>query len=152
MCNWRMLVSLLFLEGGSLGRRGNFSGLSSWAYMVQFFFCFFFHLSRNHHVDNSGNQSFIPQMFIEHLLFLALFEALCTGEGNGNPLQCSCLENPRDGGAWWAAAYGVTQSQTRQKWFSSSKHYVHQWAKEIKKSLTSYSLHSVLGLFLRVPF
>ena len=37
------------------------------------------------------------------------------GEGNGNPLQCSCLENPRDGGAWWAAIYGVTQSQTRLK-------------------------------------
>ena len=35
------------------------------------------------------------------------------GEGNGNPLQCSCLENPRDGGAWWAAVYGVTQSQTK---------------------------------------
>ena len=34
------------------------------------------------------------------------------GEGNGNPLQCSCLENPRDGGAWWAAIYGVAQSQT----------------------------------------
>ena len=37
------------------------------------------------------------------------------GEGNGNPLQCSCLENPRDGGAWWAAVYGVTQSRTRLK-------------------------------------
>ena len=37
------------------------------------------------------------------------------GEGNGNPLQCSCLENPRDGGAWWAAVYGVAQSQTRLK-------------------------------------
>ena len=35
------------------------------------------------------------------------------GEGNGNPLQCSCLENPRDGGAWWAAVYGVAQSRTR---------------------------------------
>ena len=34
------------------------------------------------------------------------------GEGNGNPLQCSCLDNPRDGGAWWADVYGVTQSQT----------------------------------------
>ena len=43
-----------------------------------------------------------------------------TGEGNGNPLQCSCLENPRDGGAWWAAVYGVTQSQTLLKWLSSS--------------------------------
>ena len=42
------------------------------------------------------------------------------GEGNGNPLRCSCLENPRDGGAWWAAVYGVTQSRTRLKWLSSS--------------------------------
>ena len=44
----------------------------------------------------------------------------CTGEGNGNPLQCSCLENPRDGGAWWAAVCGVAQSRTRLKWLSSS--------------------------------
>ena len=44
----------------------------------------------------------------------------CIGEGNGNPLQCSCLENPRDGGAWWAAVYGVTQNQTRLKRLSSS--------------------------------
>ena len=42
------------------------------------------------------------------------------GEGNGNPLQCSCLENPRDGGAWWAAVYGVAQSQTQLKRLSSS--------------------------------
>ena len=42
------------------------------------------------------------------------------GEGNGNPLQCSCLKNPRDGGAWWAAIYGVAQSRTRLKWLSSS--------------------------------
>ena len=42
------------------------------------------------------------------------------GEGNGNPLQCSCLENPRDGGAWWAAVYGVAQSQTRLKRLSST--------------------------------
>ena len=40
------------------------------------------------------------------------FSLSCIGEGNGNPLQCSCLENPRDSGAWWAAVYGVTQSQT----------------------------------------
>ena len=44
----------------------------------------------------------------------------CIGEGNGNPLQSSCLENPRDGGAWWAAIYGVAQSRTRLKWLSSS--------------------------------
>ena len=42
------------------------------------------------------------------------------GEGNGNPLQCSCLENLRDSGAWWAAVYGVTQSRTRLKRLSSS--------------------------------
>ena len=39
----------------------------------------------------------------------------CVGEGNGNSIQCSCLENPRDGGAWWAAVYGITQSWTRLK-------------------------------------
>ena len=44
----------------------------------------------------------------------------CIGEGNGNPLQCSCLENPRDGGAWWAAVYGVAQSWTGLKRLSSS--------------------------------
>ena len=48
------------------------------------------------------------------------FSLSCIGEGNGNPLQCSCLENPRDGGAWWAAVYGVTQSQTWLKRLSSS--------------------------------
>ena len=44
----------------------------------------------------------------------------CTGEGNGNPLQGSCLENPREGGAWWAAVYGVAQSRTRLKRLSGS--------------------------------
>ena len=48
------------------------------------------------------------------------FSLSCIGEGNGNPLQCSCLENPRDGGAWWADVYGVTQSRTRLKQLSSS--------------------------------
>ena len=48
------------------------------------------------------------------------FSLSCIGEGNGNPLQCSCLENPRDGRAWWAAACGVTQSRTRLKRLSSS--------------------------------
>ena len=47
------------------------------------------------------------------------FSLLCIGEGNGNPLQCSCLENPRDGETWWAAVYGVAQSRTRLKWLSS---------------------------------
>ena len=48
------------------------------------------------------------------------FSLSYTGEGNGNPLQCSCLENPRDWGAWWAAVYGVAQSQTQLKRLSSS--------------------------------
>ena len=49
------------------------------------------------------------------------FSLSCIGEGNGNPLQLSCLENPRDGGAWWAAVYGVAQSQTWLKQLSSSR-------------------------------
>ena len=48
------------------------------------------------------------------------FSLSCIGEGNGNPLQCSCLENPRDGGAWWVAVYGVAQSRIRLKRLSSS--------------------------------
>ena len=53
------------------------------------------------------------------------FSLSCIREGNGNPLQCSCLENPKDGGAWWAAIHGVSQSQTWLKWLSSSSsiHY-----------------------------
>ena len=53
----------------------------------------------------------------EHLHFH--FSLSCIGEGNGNPFQCSCLENPRDGGAWWAAVHGVAQSRTRLKRLSS---------------------------------
>ena len=52
------------------------------------------------------------------------FSLACIGEGNGNPLQCSSLENPRDGGAWWAAVYAVTQSRTRLKRLSSSSSIV----------------------------
>ena len=48
------------------------------------------------------------------------FSLSCIGEGNGNPLQYSCLENPRDGGAWWAAVYGAAQSRTRLKRLRSS--------------------------------
>ena len=57
----------------------------------------------------------------------------CIGEGNGNPLQCSCLENPRDGGAWCVAVYGVTQSWTWLKWLSSS-------------SCSSKGIYPVVGL------
>ena len=53
------------------------------------------------------------------------FSLSCIGEGNGNPLQCSCLENPRDGRAWWAAIYGVTQNRTRLMWLSSSRAHLY---------------------------
>ena len=59
------------------------------------------------------------------------FSLSCIGEGNGNPLQCSCLENPWDRGAWWAAIYGVAQSQTQLKWLSSKMQLTKQpkWLK-----------------------
>ena len=53
------------------------------------------------------------------------FSLSCIGEGNGNPLQCSCLENPRDRGAWWGAVCGVTQSWTGLKQLSSSNSNVY---------------------------
>ena len=58
------------------------------------------------------------------------FSLSCIGEGNGNPLQCSCLENPRDGGAWWATVYGVAQSRARLKWLSSRSSSANHWATE----------------------
>ena len=56
------------------------------------------------------------------------FSFSCIGERNGSPLQCSCLENPRDGGAWWAAVYGVTQSWTQLKRLSSSSSRLQKWS------------------------
>ena len=78
--------------------------------------------------------------------FLALLTILwlsCIGEGNGNPLQCSCLENPRDRGAWWAAIYGVAQSRTRLKRLSSSSSSMAfvQWWIEV---VNDFSLSSVM--------
>ena len=59
------------------------------------------------------------------LLFPLIRSPSCVGiEGNGNPLQCSCLENPRAGGAWWAAVYRVAQSRTQLTWLSSSSNLV----------------------------
>ena len=59
------------------------------------------------------------------------FSVSCIEEGNGNPLQCSCLENPRDRGAWWAAVYGVAESQTRLKRLSSSSRHTSVGEKKI---------------------
>ena len=58
------------------------------------------------------------------------FPLSCTGGGNGNPLQCSCLENPMDRGAWWAAVYGIAQSRTRLKWLSSSSSMALYWRRK----------------------
>ena len=58
------------------------------------------------------------------------FSLSCIGEENGNPFQCSCLENPRDGGAWWAAIYGVTQGQTQLKRLSSSSKILREFCLE----------------------
>ena len=62
------------------------------------------------------------------------FSLSCIGEGNGNPLQRSCLENPRDRGARWAAVYGVAQSRTRLKWLSSSSGSLHYDSGHINRS------------------
>ena len=70
------------------------------------------------------------------------FSLSCIGEGNGNPLQCSCLENPRDGGAWWAAVSGIAQSRTRLKRLSSSS------MSSLEKCLFSSLTHLLIGLFI----
>ena len=77
------------------------------------------------------------------------FSLSCIGEGNGNPLQCSCLENPRGGRAWWAAIYGVAQSRTRLKWLSSSSTKYTHWPSgprhpEFESMLRSMELTSLV--------
>ena len=67
----------------------------------------------------------------------------CIGEGNGNPLQCSCLENPGDGGPWWAAVYGVAQSWTGLKWLSSSS----SSSIPLYVRITSLSIQCIFTLF-----
>ena len=75
-----------------------------------------------------------------------------TGDGNGNPLQCSCLENPRDRGAWWAAICGVTQSQTRLKRLSSSSSSSSKLAKcQVFPYVGLWALHSP-SLVIRMSF
>ena len=88
----------------------------------------------------------------EHLHFH--FSLSCTAEANGNPLQCSCLENPRDGGVWWAAIYGVTQSLTQLKWLSSSlgenqESYPLDWKWLEARSKFSLALSPLKNAFLK---
>ena len=68
-----------------------------------------------------------------------MFSLSCIGEGNGNPLQCSCLENPRDGGAWWAAVYGVAQSWTQLKRLSSSSSNARWLVSFLRKEIRTYT-------------
>ena len=67
------------------------------------------------YLRNSIQRGAQPLLIGESQPFTFHFPLSCIGEGNGNPLQCSCLENPRDGGAWWAAVHGVAQIRTRLK-------------------------------------
>ena len=76
------------------------------------------------------------------------FSLSCIGEGNGNPLQCSCLENPRDRGAWWAAVYGVAQSRTQLKRLSSSRSR-HWWSRVCTDSMRTAILG---GLTIHPPY
>ena len=70
------------------------------------------------------------------------FSLSCIGEGNGNPLHYSCLEDPRDGGAWWAVVYGVAQSRTRLKRLSSSRHASDSPAHPRSSTWTAQCRHS----------
>ena len=74
------------------------------------------------------------------------FSLSCIGEGNGNPLQCSCLENPRDRGAWWAAIYGVAPSQTQLKQLSSSSSSI-VWSQEAWYLQLHFCFSRLLWLF-----
>ena len=72
-------------------------------------------------MEEPGELQSMGSLGVGHDWVTSLYFLLsCIGEGNGNPLQCSCLENPRNGGAWWAAICGVAQSRTQLKWLSSS--------------------------------
>ena len=82
-------------------------------------------------IPGTGEPGGLPSMGSHRVrhdweISLSLFLS-CTGEGNGNLVQCSCLENPRDGGAWWAAIYGVAQSRTGLKRLSSSSNSQCSW-------------------------
>ena len=88
------------------------------------------------------------------------FSLSCIGEGNGNPLQCSCLQNPRDGGAWWAAISGVAQSRTQLKQLSSSSsskgsraRTLSKWKIQNQKSISFIcSVHKLIKNVRQVSF
>ena len=83
-------------------------------------------------MEEPGGLQFMGSLRVRHDCTTSLS---CIGEGNGNPLQCSCLGNPRDQGAWWAAIYGVAQSRTLLKRLSSS-------SRDIFKNIYSNHIHN----------
>ena len=84
------------------------------------------------------------------------FSLSCIGEGNGSPLQCSCLENPRNSGAWWAAVYGVAQSQTRLKQLSNSSTHMVNTRQTYRETscirLTNHLTHEIIQYKARYLF
>ena len=83
--------------------------------------------------------------FLLVLFCISVGLAMWIGEGNGNPLQCSCLENPRDGGAWWAAVSGITQSQTWLKRLSKSSSHVKGEALNSLREMSEILLRPLTG-------
>ena len=95
--------------------------------------CIYIHICQNLSKYTLYVQLTVCQLLLNNAIFKN--QRQCIGEGNDNPLQYSCLENSRDGGAWWAAVYGVAQSRTRLKRLSSSSSsrdsVVGYWAKKV---------------------
>ena len=96
---------------------------------------------------------FLSKVTNSFLLSFSRYHSI--GEGNSNPLQCSCLENPRDGGAWWAAVYGVAQSRTRLKRLSSSSSSRSKYLDDLIRTLSQlwvhlYCFHFPAGFLLLV--
>ena len=120
--NWRRQPTPVLLPGKSHGRRG-LVGCSPWG----------------------RTESDTTEWLHFH------FSLSCIGKGNGTPLQCSCLENPRDGRAWWAAVSGVTQSRTRLKQLSSSMHFLARVSQKwcILLTVAYEDIHSVYTCYYR---
>ena len=97
--------------------------------------------AKNLLVSHTVAQCFFFRTLVQSMHVYLLMYKPSNGEGNGTPLQCFCLENPMDGGAWWAAVYGASQSRTRLKRLSSSS------SKPSKPSLSSLWTIDDFGVF-----
>ena len=109
---------LLAVQGTLKSLLQHHSSKASILWNSPFFMVQLSHLS----ISTGKTMALTRETFVDKVMSLLfnMLSRLVTGEGNGNPLQCSCLENPRDGGVWWAVVSGVAQSQTRPKQLSSS--------------------------------